>query len=127
MFFNEEVYKAPMSEKFQIKKPMAFLSGNDIFGNTINRVPLNDMHLLVLGATGMGKTDQIFQLFFQFILGFLIELVCNILVVGCSFYYYTQKKTAVSLFSRLQSFFGDFFYSPFFYPPPEKSFTEYIV
>lgn len=63
MFFNEEVYKVPMD--MQVSKPMAFLSGNDIFGNTINRVPLNDMHLLVLGAPGMGKTVQIRKILSQ--------------------------------------------------------------
>lgn len=63
MFFNEEVYKVPMD--MQVSKPMAFLSGNDIFGNTINHVPLNDMHLLVLGAPGMGKTVQIRKILSQ--------------------------------------------------------------
>lgn len=55
--FNEEVYKVP--EELRVKEPMAFLSGNDIFGERINQVPINDMHLLVLGAPSMGKTVQI--------------------------------------------------------------------
>lgn len=56
-FFNEEVYKVP--EELYVKEPMAFLSGKDIFGDIIDRVPINDMHLLVLGAPGAGKTVQI--------------------------------------------------------------------
>ena len=56
-FFNEEVYRTP--ETLCVEKPMAFLSGKDIFGEQIFQVPLNDMHLLVLGAPGMGKTIQI--------------------------------------------------------------------
>ena len=55
--FNEEVYKVP--EELRVKEPMAFLSGNDIFGERIDQVPINDMHLLVLGAPSMGKTVQI--------------------------------------------------------------------
>lgn len=56
-FFNEDVYKTP--EKMYVNNPMAFLSGKDIYGNVISNVPVNDMHLLVLGAPGMGKTVQI--------------------------------------------------------------------
>lgn len=55
--FNEEVYIVP--EEFRVKEPIAFLSGNDIFDKRIERVPINDMHLLVLGAPSMGKTVQI--------------------------------------------------------------------
>jgi len=55
--FNEEVYKVP--ESIRVKNPMAFLSGESIFAEPIRQVPLNDMHLLVLGAPGMGKTVQI--------------------------------------------------------------------
>lgn len=61
--FNEEVYK--VSEELHVKEPMAFLSGKDIFGETIDRVPINDMHLLVLGAPGMGKTVQIRKIMSQ--------------------------------------------------------------
>lgn len=55
--FNEDVYKVP--EEIHVKEPMAFLSGKGIFGKTIDRVPINDMHLLVPGVPGMGKTVQI--------------------------------------------------------------------
>lgn len=61
--FNKEVYKVP--EALHVKEPMAFLSGKDIFGETIPKVPLNDMHLLVLGAPGMGKTVQIRKIMSQ--------------------------------------------------------------
>jgi Cdc6-like AAA superfamily ATPase len=44
---------------------MAFLSGKDIFGETINQIPINDIHLLVLGAPGMGKTVQIQKIMSQ--------------------------------------------------------------
>ncbi|MBQ9111581.1 MAG: type IV secretion system DNA-binding domain-containing protein [Oscillospiraceae bacterium] len=62
-FFDEEVYKTP--EAFRVEKPMAFLSGKDIFGKKISQVPINDMHVLVLGAPGMGKTVQIRKLLSQ--------------------------------------------------------------
>lgn len=61
--FNEEVYKIP--EKLYVKEPMAFLSGKDIFSKRIDQVPINDMHLLVLGAPGMGKTCQIRKILSQ--------------------------------------------------------------
>lgn len=63
VIFNEEVYKVP--EELHVKEPMAFLSGKDIFGETIDRVPINDMHLLVLGAPSMGKTVQIRKIMSQ--------------------------------------------------------------
>ena len=61
--FNEEVYKVP--EEIRVKEPMAFLSGKDIFSKRIDQVPINDMHLLVLGAPGMGKTRQIRKILSQ--------------------------------------------------------------
>lgn len=61
--FNEEVYKVP--EGLRVKEPMAFLSGNDIFGERIDRVPINDMHVLILGAPSMGKTVQIRKIMSQ--------------------------------------------------------------
>lgn len=61
--FNEDIYKVP--KEIRVKEPIAFLFGKDIFGETIEQVPINDMHLLVLGAPGMGKTVQIRKIMHQ--------------------------------------------------------------
>lgn len=62
-FFNEEVYKVP--DEIRINKPMAYLSGTDFYGNRLEHVAINDMHLMVLGAPGMGKTVQIRKIMSQ--------------------------------------------------------------
>lgn len=55
-FLTEEVYNYP---EFCNSNPMAVLSGRDCFDEPISNVPLNDMHLMVVGASGMGKSVQI--------------------------------------------------------------------
>lgn len=60
-FFTEEVYERP---QYQIKNPMAVLTGKDCFDEPMH-IPLTDMHLMVLGAPGMGKTVQITKIMSQ--------------------------------------------------------------
>ena len=60
--------------------------------------------------------DLKFQLFFQFLLEILIDMVYNILVVGYSWYfnYTTKKDCCLAFFCKIAVFFvGGFFYSPF--------------